>query len=203
MRHIYPVLIALVLVTLLAACTQKPATPASTSNPTPAKQTDQTPPQTAQTDGGTTTVAPGGSTSPQPGMTPGTAPTSGASGGMTLTGTLPPEWPSDVPMMSGFSVGTSVVQHPTGALVIVVTAKGKAPATDVQKFYLELKGWQPDHRIPWTNDPAKLFFKLTKGSEDLGITVTTAKDGTTEISFQYMKSGAPAPPTPPATPSPR
>jgi hypothetical protein len=195
MRHIYPVFIALVLVALLAACTQKPASPAGgTGNQAPAKQTGQTP----QADGVTTSLPPGGSTTLQPqGMPPGTSPTSGAAGGMTLTGTLPPEWPADVPIMPGFSIATSMVQHPTGALSITVTAMGKVSLDDVQKFYVELEGWQPDHRIPWANEPNKRFFKLTKGSEDIGINVN-AKNGGTEIFFQYMKSGVTPTPVPAA-----
>ena len=154
----------------------KPATNAPATQPKP-----QTPtPVPGTTDAGTT----------QSGLAPDAAGTTVAS--------LPPEWPKDIPVMEGMTLDTAKTVAREPILMINVGAKGSLSIDEVQTFYSKLKGWELDKKVPLESKPDFRRFKMTKGAENLGVTIRIA-DGVTQLTLEYLTQ---KPVSPSSTPPP-
>jgi hypothetical protein len=126
----------------------------------------------------------GQATHPEPGSE-GVPVSSGTNEGITTMQGLPANWPSDVPVMEGFTVQNSMVNTQG---MISIMAFGSVSPDDVTKYYSSLPGWEKDSNKPWVTQGVNRLVALKKDAESLTVNINdNKKQGRTEVTLTYHK----------------
>jgi hypothetical protein len=176
MRLLTAVLLTAIISMLFLTGCPKPAETDTTG--TPSGQTNtQTPPQDQGMPEGTS------SNSDASGLTS-TSPTGTAAPVETVGQELPTQWPAFIPIMDGFTTGTSsLIEKPV--LIINLGITGTPSIDEATAFYTNLEGWTKNEPLPWVVEGPERQFNLKHGDHDfLGVTIRE-KEGKTNILFVY------------------
>jgi len=86
---------------------------------------------------------------------------------------LPPEWPADVPIMSGITQGGVI----STKSVISFSGVGKVSPKEVEAFYSKLKGWtRSESSLPTFQ--GQIIFNMVKGEKILQVRISPQEDKT-------------------------
>ena len=99
--------------------------------------------------------------------------TSSGSTIITTTGELPEGWPSDVPIMAGFTITRALSTTDAGGMKSIV-AEGFPSMEEAIEFYSKLEGWQPSTSVPPVQPTDRRVVALTKGELLLHVIVRDA-----------------------------
>lgn len=103
------------------------------------------------------------------------------------TASVPEGWPEDVPIIKGLTIEGGIAENRPGGM-LMVTARGDLSLDTVQDFYMNLKNWKKDERVPWVTTGSHRTLRYKKPEATLGISIME-NEGKTQLVIQYLVTG--------------